>query len=139
MARRNVGAHAACLGIGDLYSPEPLMVLLPKRAFYLDGLVQDLVHAFRRYGHFEKLARIIVSTFADSSVLQIYYDVNNYTGRLGLKNLLVSIFKTFLSKRSMVKLRRYLTKPSRNPLAEAMKATSRSRQLSASSACMDSV
>ena len=127
MARRNVGAHAASLGIGDLYLPEPLMVLLPKRAFYLDGRVQDLVHAFRRYGHFEKLARIIVSTFADTSVLQIYHDVLSYTGRLGLKNLLVSIFKTFLSKRSMVKLRRYLVKPSKNPLAEAMKATSRSR------------
>jgi len=135
MARGNVGECAVALGIGHLYNPVPLTVFLPGRAFYLDGCVEDLMFAFKKYGKFEKLAKIIVCTFADTSILQIYHDVLNYTGRLGLKNLLVSIFKTFLSKRSMVKLRRYLTKPSKNPLAEAMKATSRSRQPSEGSVC----
>lgn len=122
MARRDVGAHAVSLGLGALYPPEPLSVLLPSRAFYLEGLVQDLVDVFRRYGRLERLARIIVCSFADHSILQIYYDVLNYKGRMGLKNLLLSIFKTILSKRSVEMLKRDLHAPSKNPLAEAMKA-----------------
>jgi len=121
MARRDVGAHAVSLGLGALYPAEPLRVLLPSRAFYLDGRVQDLTHAFRRYGRHERLARILVCEFEDHSLLQIYYDVLNYRGRLGLKNLLLSIFKTILSKRAVDMLKRDLLKPSKNPLAEAMK------------------
>lgn len=121
MTRRDAGAHAVSLGIGALYPSEPLRVLLPSRAFYLEGRVQDLMHAFRRYGRLERLARIIVCEFEDHSLLQIYYDVLNYRGRMGLKNLLLSIFKTILSKSSMEKLKRDLLKPSKNPLAEAMK------------------
>ena len=121
MARRDVGDHAVALGIGALFQPEPLRVFLPERAFYLDGCVQDLMHAFERYGKCRRLAQIIVSMFADASILQIYYDVLHYKGRMGLKNLLLASFKTFLSKRSMTRLKRYLAKPSKNVLAEAMK------------------
>ena len=121
MARRDVGAHAVSLGIGALYPLEPLRVLLPKRAFYLDGRVQDLTHAFQRYGRLERLARILVCEFEDHALLQIYYDVLNYRGRMGLKNLLLSIFRTILSKSAMDKLKRDLHAPSKNPLAEAMK------------------
>jgi hypothetical protein len=121
MARRDVGAHAVSLGLGALYPAEPLRVLLPKRAFYLDGRVQDLMYAFQRYGRHEQLARILVCEFEDHSILQIYYDVLNYRGRMGLKNLLLSIFKTILSKSAVASLKRDLLKPSKNPLAEAMK------------------
>ena len=111
---------AGALGVGRYFGKsKQLRVLLPERAFEVDHLVKELIFAFKKYGQFEYLAKVVVAVFDDDAVMQIYYDVLNSEN--ALLETLLSTFKTILSKRCMTKLQSDLAQPSRNPLAEAMK------------------
>lgn len=121
MARPCSEEMATALGIGRHFErPKHLRVLSPERAFEAHHLVQELMYAFQKYGNYEYLAKVLVAVFDERAVMQIYYDVLN-SGVEPLFELLMETFRTILSKRAMTELRRDLERPSRNPLAEALK------------------
>ena len=123
MARACSEEIAVALGIGRHFGKtKQLRVLLPERAFELHHLVKELIYAFKKYGDFTYLAKVIVCVFDDVAVMQIYYDVIN-SGSEPLLELLINTFQTILSKRSMSELQRDLCRSSRNPLAEALKCS----------------
>jgi hypothetical protein len=122
MARPCSKEVAVALGIGQHFhvKSDQLRVLLPERAFEVQHLVHELIYAFKRYGHLAYLAKVIVAVFDDVAVMQIYYDVLS-GGKQPLFDVLMATFRTILSARRMIQLRQDLDRPSRNPLAEALK------------------
>ena len=122
MTRHDIDNYAIALGIGRLFKRNnELRVFTPEEAFHMDKCVKDMADVLRPYGRLDELAKVLVTVFDDASLLQIYYDVRNDSGKSTLLTTLLESFSTLLSKRSMTKLKRDLSGPSRSPLAECMK------------------
>ena len=122
MTRQDMEFYATAMGLGRLFKRgTELRVLRPEAAFHMDRSIESLAEVLQPYGDFHELAQVLVAVFDDVSILQIYYDVRNYSGNAPISTILFDSFGTILSKRSMAKLKRDLAGPSRSPLAECMK------------------